>query len=1196
MKTSITIPILRTAASLFLMLICSVTAWAEDPKTLSEATAADVGKVISTDGNIYPTQNDMQSGYAVAMIAYVDEQNHTGLAIALDNVYYFDENQQYKGQFQWAETTDAVITWATDKAITGGTWKMPTIQEWQQMLIGCGSEGEVSDNPPSNTFTYTGINNKLTAIDPYSKLQYSYWSATETSWDTESALTTYFDDSNGNTYVTFYGSKKVSTYGNPIRACLTFTTGGEGGETYTIDANTESINMPVSGTAEYTIAEGVTSFNIYDDGGAEGNYSNGCNGTVVLTAPKGCRLQLTGTITSESADFLVICDGTSTEDNELLYIYSYNYGEETDISTVTSSGESMRIYFESDDTNTSYNGLNLTVTVLSPAIIDSNTGSINMPQEGAEVYEIAEGVTSFNVYDDGGAEGNYSNDCNGTVTLIAPEGYKLQLTGSIETESYYDVLKVWDASDSSGEPVATLSGNTGIGPIFSTGESLTLNFHSGGSTNDAGLNLTVTVVNPNAKYTATIQPASGGNVTISDNTTIESKGGNSIEMYISPGNGYMIDDISAVDADGNIVSITGGKWHSGSPYASFTMPYADVTVTPTFTNARTLEEGLYVNMPATSDAMRASIPEGVQSFKLYDNGGQNGNYSSDLNSTVVLIAPENYLLQLTGTITAYTYEKLTVKDGQYYDSTTLLNEGSSSNGTATDIGTIISSGRYLRIIFDTYSSAYSGLDLTVKLIDNAAENDINITPDNNGSVVAKVDGSEATTAKANDIVTLTATPAEGYMLSSITVTDDNDNPVSVTGGTWYDNTATFTMPATAVTVTPVFADIDDSDLSINIPADESTISATIPEGISTFKVYDDGGADGAYTGYGIGYLVLTAATGKQILLTGTITTNSSTTLSVWDGTDTSDDEAKLLDNKYSSDTGVATSIGILCNTGQSMTLKFHSSGYNLKSWAGLDLTVTQVDLNLSDRADNTAAITGKNGATEQSAVLTGRTLYKDGKWNTLCLPFDVTISGSALDGAEARELTDASISGTTLNLTFGQPVSVLKAGTPYIIKWTKDYYYKDNDTYNIVSPVFKGVTVSNAANDFDNNVSGDSRVRFVGSYATTTFSGNDYSILLMGGGNKLYYPASGSGLGAQRAYFKVGEDGTQQARSITGFNISFDNNDITGISGVIGNSGASNGLRPMDNDQWYDLNGRRLNGIPSRKGVYLNNGRKVVIK
>lgn len=29
---------------------------------------------------------------------------------------------------------------------------------------------------------------------------------------------------------------------------------------------------------------------------------------------------------------------------------------------------------------------------------------------------------------------------------------------------------------------------------------------------------------------------------------------------------------------------------------------------------------------------------------------------------------------------------------------------------------------------------------------------------------------------------------------------------------------------------------------------------------------------------------------------------------------------------------------------------------------------------------------------------------------------------------------------------------------------------------------------------------------------------------------------------------------------------------------------------------WYDLNGRQLTSKPTAKGIYLNNGRKVVIK
>jgi hypothetical protein len=35
---------------------------------------------------------------------------------------------------------------------------------------------------------------------------------------------------------------------------------------------------------------------------------------------------------------------------------------------------------------------------------------------------------------------------------------------------------------------------------------------------------------------------------------------------------------------------------------------------------------------------------------------------------------------------------------------------------------------------------------------------------------------------------------------------------------------------------------------------------------------------------------------------------------------------------------------------------------------------------------------------------------------------------------------------------------------------------------------------------------------------------------------------------------------------------------------------------PVRNDDWYSLDGRRLSVKPSVKGVYINNGRKVVIK
>ena len=46
--------------------------------------------------------------------------------------------------------------------------------------------------------------------------------------------------------------------------------------------------------------------------------------------------------------------------------------------------------------------------------------------------------------------------------------------------------------------------------------------------------------------------------------------------------------------------------------------------------------------------------------------------------------------------------------------------------------------------------------------------------------------------------------------------------------------------------------------------------------------------------------------------------------------------------------------------------------------------------------------------------------------------------------------------------------------------------------------------------------------------------------------------------------------------------------DTTGINGIVNTA--------ADNEAWYDLNGRKLGSKPAQKGVYIKNGKKVVIK
>ena len=245
---------------------------------------------------------------------------------------------------------------------------------------------------------------------------------------------------------------------------------------------------------------------------------------------------------------------------------------------------------------------------------------------------------------------------------------------------------------------------------------------------------------------------------------------------------------------------------------------------------------------------------------------------------------------------------------------------------------------------------------------------------------------------------------------------------------------------------------------------------------------------------------------------------------------------------------------------------------------------------LLDDADNLTFLSTYQSQT-RTVKLTGRTLYKDGKWNTICLPFNVTIAGSTLAGAEARTLTAASIDieGTTLNLTFGDAVTTLVADTPYIIKWTSGD--------NIGSPEFTGVTI-----DVTERPAVFTDVTFRGTYEYMPFDADDQSILFLGDDNKLFYPQKGANIGACRAYFKLSDPS-----GVREFNLNFDEQG-TQTTGIIGHTEI---LRPDGSKRpkvertdstdkagaaWYTINGVKLDSKPSSKGIYIHGNKKVVVE
>ncbi len=132
------------------------------------------------------------------------------------------------------------------------------------------------------------------------------------------------------------------------------------------DANGDDyINMPKTGIYDATIPSGVSSFKVYDDGGAKAQYSNSYDGGLVLTAPDHYVLQLTGTVTAEvqvnnPLDYLMVYDGGSTSAQKIGDKYGSESGE--DIDTLISSGTQMTLTFHSDPSG-QRDGLDLTATL-----------------------------------------------------------------------------------------------------------------------------------------------------------------------------------------------------------------------------------------------------------------------------------------------------------------------------------------------------------------------------------------------------------------------------------------------------------------------------------------------------------------------------------------------------------------------------------------------------------------------------------------------------------------------------------------------------------------------------------------------------------------------------------------------------------------------------------------------------------------
>ena len=215
-----------------------------------------------------------------------------------------------------------------------------------------------------------------------------------------------------------------------------------------------------------------------------------------------------------------------------------------------------------------------------------------------------------------------------------------------------------------------------------------------------------------------------------------------------------------------------------------------------------------------------------------------------------------------------------------------------------------------------------------------------------------------------------------------------------------------------------------------------------------------------------------------------------------------------------------------------------------------------------------------------------RTFYKDGDWNTLCLPFDVSaekVKAAFGSDAQLRQVDEAHSKDNTVAFT---TATAIKAGVPYLIKFDK--LAENADQPQEFNHTFEGVTLTKKV---EYSVLADFNIIFTGSYSAFTPEDflKEYNtcdvVASMAAANTLKKVYAGTTIKGLRAVFGLASSVQPQAVKVV----------IDGTTTGIGDlhvDGAS-----VANGRVYNLNGQcvgtSLEGL--KAGVYIQNGKKVII-
>lgn len=248
-------------------------------------------------------------------------------------------------------------------------------------------------------------------------------------------------------------------------------------------------------------------------------------------------------------------------------------------------------------------------------------------------------------------------------------------------------------------------------------------------------------------------------------------------------------------------------------------------------------------------------------------------------------------------------------------------------------------------------------------------------------------------------------------------------------------------------------------------------------------------------------------------------------------------------------------------------------GYTMQFFSHVEDPYTE----LKETTDNSTWLSGNS---EPANIRLDRTLQTGG-WNTFCSPFSISSTDLKAMGITAKTLSSSTFDNATgkLTLNFADATSI-EAGKPYLVKVNA----------KVQNPTFEGVTTVNTTTTTETTYAD-----FIPTLGRTQVAGNVKNILFLGANNTLLNPsAENQYIKGFRAYFQLKGDAAN-APALS-FSLDFGDGETTGVIEVRSQTEDDGEYRSPVSGGYYDLQGRRINGLPTQKGVYIVNGKKTIIK